>query len=171
MMTKQDPMQVLSATNQANVDTMQSLATISFKAAERFLALNMDFAKASLNLGANYTEQISSSDWKQTSPLQNVSFQQTTESLTNYLRETYEVATETQAEVTEIIASRVGELSESMTAWLDTLAQAAPAGSETAVAAIKSAFANTNSAYNQLIKSAQQTALTTQPVKRAKQAA
>lgn len=171
MMIKQDTMQVLSLANKANVDTMQSFAEISFKAAERLLAVNMGFAKASLNLCTIYTEQVPFSDWNEISPVQNATLHQATETLANYLRQAYEVTTETQADVTEIITCRVCELNDSMTTLLDTLVEAIPVGSETAMAAIKAAIIDSNSAYNEMVKSAQHAALTTQPVKNAKQVA
>ena len=68
----------------------------------------------------------------------------------------YEVATEANAELTKVAERRVSEWNEGFVGLLDKVSKNAPAGSDVAVAAIKSMLAASNSAYDNLTKVARQ---------------
>jgi len=68
----------------------------------------------------------------------------------------YEVTSGTQAEMTRFMESQAAEYNRSVVGLLDKFAKNAPAGSDVAVAAVKSALAAANSAYDSMTKVAKQ---------------
>jgi gamma-glutamyl:cysteine ligase YbdK (ATP-grasp superfamily) len=75
-----------------------------------------------------------------------------------YSRSIYEIATQTQDEFSKILDSQYVELNKNVSTALDKAAKNAPAGSDVAVAAVKSAIAAANSAYETMNKAAKQVA-------------
>ncbi|MFA6445037.1 MAG: TIGR01841 family phasin, partial [Sterolibacterium sp.] len=75
-----------------------------------------------------------------------------------YSRSIYEIATQTQEEVSKIVESQFAEANKNVAVALDKAAKNAPAGSDVAVAAVKSAIAAANSAYDSMTKAAKQVA-------------
>ena len=73
-----------------------------------------------------------------------------------YSRKVYEVSTQTQGEVTKLVEAQAAEMNKNMVSLLDKFAKNAPAGSDVAVAAVKSALAAANTAYDSLSKVAKQ---------------
>ena len=69
-----------------------------------------------------------------------------------YSKSVYEVATETNAELSKAAEKRVSDWNENFTALLDKAVKNAPAGSDVAVAGIKSMLAAANSAYDNFTK-------------------
>jgi phasin family protein len=147
-MIQQQPMQALAAANAANIDTMRSLAYASIKAAERLMSLNLGFARSSLQQGVGVQPHA---DWQQMLSLQGSGFQKSAAEAADYLRSVYEISAEAQADVNEAISSRVDNLGEAVTSVLDVLARTAPPGSEKAMNMIRSAFADSCSAYTQMV--------------------
>jgi hypothetical protein len=68
----------------------------------------------------------------------------------------YEVATETSGELSKVAEKRVAEWNENFVTLLDKVSKNAPAGSDVAVAAVKSMLAASNAAYDNLNKVAKQ---------------
>ena len=68
----------------------------------------------------------------------------------------YEVASEANSEFTRVAERRVAEWNENFVNLLDKVSKNAPAGSDVAVAAVKSMLAAANSAYNNMNKVAKQ---------------
>jgi len=64
----------------------------------------------------------------------------------------YELATETNAELSKVAESRAAEWNENVTTLLDKVSKNAPAGSDVAMAAVKSMLAAGNSAYDNFTK-------------------
>ena len=69
-----------------------------------------------------------------------------------YSRSVYEVATQTQGELTKFVETQAVEFNKNLVSGLDKFAKNAPAGSDVAVAAVKSALAAANSAYDSLTR-------------------
>jgi len=65
-----------------------------------------------------------------------------------YSRGVYEIATQTQAEMNKFAEAQTGEFNKNIVDYLDKVAKNAPAGSNVAIAAVKSALAAANSAYD-----------------------
>jgi hypothetical protein len=68
----------------------------------------------------------------------------------------YELAAQNQAEFTRFAEVQASEVNKNVVGLLDKFAKNAPAGSDVAVAAVKSALAAANSAYDSLSKVAKQ---------------
>ena len=88
--------------------------------------------------------------------LQNSFAQPVMEKAIAYSKSVYEVATEANAELSKVAERRVAEWNENFVSMLDKVSKNAPAGSDVAVAAIKSMLAAGNSAYDNLTKVAKQ---------------
>jgi hypothetical protein len=73
-----------------------------------------------------------------------------------YSKSVYEVATEANAELSKVAEKRVAEWNENFSTLLDKAVKNAPAGSDVAVAAVKSMIAAANSAYDNMSKVAKQ---------------
>jgi hypothetical protein len=75
-----------------------------------------------------------------------------------YSRSVYEIATQTQEELSKVVEGQFSEMNKNVATALDKAAKNAPAGSDVAVAAVKSAIAAANSAYDSMTKAAKQVA-------------
>jgi hypothetical protein len=88
--------------------------------------------------------------------LQNSFAQPAIEKAIAYSKSVYEVATEANAELSRVGERRVAEWNENFVSLLDKVSKNAPAGSDVAVAAVKSMLAAANSAYDNMNKVAKQ---------------
>ena len=66
-------------------------------------------------------------------------------------RGVHEIAAQKQEEMAKLVEDRLGELNRQLAATLDEAAKYAPAGSETVVENVKTAFAAAQSAYNNVV--------------------
>jgi len=67
-----------------------------------------------------------------------------------YSRSVYEIATQTQAEMSKFTETQTSDLNKNIVGYLDKVSKNAPAGSDVAIAAVKSALAAANSAYDSI---------------------
>src|SRR5882762_3163863 len=88
--------------------------------------------------------------------LQNSFAQPAIEKAIAYSKSVYEVATEANSEFSRVAERRVAEWNENFVSLLDKVSKNAPAGSDVAVAAVKSMLAAANSAYDNMNKVAKQ---------------
>jgi len=70
----------------------------------------------------------------------------------------YEISAQTQEELAKMVEAQYAEFQKSVAGLLDQAAKSAPAGSDVAVAAVKSAIAAANSAFDNMNKAAKQVA-------------
>ena len=147
----------IQATTKANVEAMLSLASSQFAAIEKFASLNANAVKAAFEDSiANARALAGAKDVQEMVNLQSTFAQPTIEKAIAYSKSVYEVATQTNSEFTKAAERRVNELNENFVSLLDKVSKNAPAGSDVAVAAIKSMLAASNSAYDNLTKVARQ---------------
>jgi phasin family protein len=78
------------------------------------------------------------------------------EKVLSYSRHLYEIASATQAEFAKVAEAQFDEQNKKVQALVDNVAKNAPAGSETAVAALKSALNAANTTYETVQKAAKQ---------------
>ena len=149
----------LSATNKANVETLLTLANTAFASAERLAALNLNTARALLEDSvANAKTLLGAKDVQELVSLQSSLAQPSIEKAVAYSRSVYEISAQTQEEFSKVFEGQFAEVNKNVAAVLDKAAKSAPAGSDVAVAAVKSAIAAANSAYDSLNKAAKQVA-------------
>lgn len=143
--------------SKASVEAMLTIANTVFASAERVAALNLNTARTMLEDSvANTKALLSAKDIQDMASLQATLAQPSLEKAVAYSRSIYEIATQTQGELAKISEAQMAEMKMAMTNSLDQSLKNAPAGSEVAVAAVKSAIAAANSAYDNMTKAAKQ---------------
>jgi phasin family protein len=158
----QTPEQV-AAWNKANLDLAVRFAGIALEGAERMLEVQLKAAKSAFADGVQQVKTLAEvKDPQEFAALKNTLVQPTFEKATSYIKSVYDVTTATQSELTKLVEEQVAELNKQVVGTMDRMVKSAPAGSEVAVAAVRSAISAVNSAYDNLSKSAKQFADLTQ---------
>ncbi|THF61727.1 phasin family protein [Pseudothauera rhizosphaerae] len=148
-----------AAFNKANIETLLTVANNAFASAERLAALNLNTARSLLEDGVSNTKALLGvKDVQELINLQTSLAQPLVEKTVAYARSVYEIASQGQEEFSKLLEGQVAELNKGVASALDKAAKSAPAGSDVAVAAVKSAIAAANSAYDSLSKAAKQVA-------------
>jgi phasin family protein len=145
------------AANKANVEAVLSLAATQFAAMEKLANLNASAIKAAFEDSlANTRALLGAKDVQEFVNLQSTLAQPAIEKAIAYSKSAYEVATEANGELSKMAEKRIAEWNENFVSILDKATKNAPAGSDVAVAAVKSMLAAANSAYDNLNKVAKQ---------------
>jgi phasin family protein len=145
------------ANSKAGVEVMLALANSQFAVYEKFAALNFNATKTAFEDGMNHTRALlNAKDIQEVVNLNVAAAQPGLDRAIAYSRSVYELATAQQAEATRLLESQAGEYNKTVVGFLDKVAKNAPAGSDVAVAAVKSALAAANSAYDSFTKVAKQ---------------
>lgn len=143
------------ATNQSNFQALAVLATQSFAGFEKLVELNLATAKAVLGEAFNHTSAaLGAKDAQELLALQVGMLQPMTEKFAAYGQNVYTIATGTGAEFSKTIEAKFSEAQAALTDAMENFLKNAPAGTETAVAAFKSAVTASKS----VIESAQSSA-------------
>lgn len=149
----------LASANKANIESILTLANTAFASAERLAALNLNTARTVLeDIVANSKSLMGAKDAQELLSLQASLAQPAVEKAVAYSRSVYEIATQTQEELSKVFEAQFAEINRNVTTALDKAVKNAPAGSDVAVAAVKSAIAAANSAYDSMTKAAKQVA-------------
>lgn len=147
------------ATNKANVETLFGLTSKAFEGVEKLVELNLATSKALLADTASQTQTVLSvKDAQELLALQSSLLQPLGEKAASYGREVYDLATATGAEFGKAFEAQFAEAQKKFLEVVENTAQNAPAGSETAVALMKSAVATANNVLETAQKSAKQAA-------------
>jgi phasin family protein len=149
----------IAAANKANLEALVRVANTAFANAEKLSALNLEIARGFVEDGiANARSLMGAKDPQELFKLQGDLAKPSLEKVVSYNRSVYELATQQQEEVAKLFEARVAEASKTFTGFIDKAAETAPAGSDVAFAAMKSALAAANSAYDSVNKAARQVA-------------
>lgn len=147
----------MTAASKANAEVMLGLAKAQFAAFERLSALNINAAKTALEESTGYARALmGAKDIQEVVNLNATAAQPALEKMLSYSRSVYEASSQAQGEMTKVFESQSAEFTKNFAALLDKFAKSAPAGSDVAVAAVKSALAAANSAYDSFTKVAKQ---------------
>jgi phasin family protein len=153
----------LTAWNKANLDAAVRFAGIALEGTERMLEVQLKAAKSAFADGQQHAKTLAEvKDPQDFAQIKNTLVQPSLEKATSYMKSLYDVAATTQAEISKLVEEQISEFNRQVVANLDKMAKSAPAGSEVAVAAVKSAISAVNSAYDNMSKSAKQFAEITQ---------
>jgi len=145
------------ASHKANVETLFGLTTKAFEGVEKLVELNVTASKAALSEAAGTAQAVLSiKDAQELLALQASLFQPLAEKTTAYSRHLYDIATGTGAEFSKAVEAKTAEAQKAFTGLVDGAAKNAPAGSETAVAVMKSAVAAANNAFESVQKAVKQ---------------
>ncbi|MDB5814971.1 MAG: phasin family protein [Rhodocyclales bacterium] len=149
----------LASANKSAVEALLTIANTAFASVERLAALNLNTARSALEDSvANTKALFSVKDPQEFASLQASLARPSLEKAVAYGRSVYEIATEVQGQFAKIAEGQVTEIKQNIASTLDKVAKSAPAGSDVAVAAVKSAIAAANSAYDSMSKAAKQVA-------------
>ena len=147
----------VSASGKAGVEALLGLANAQLAAYERISALNLDATRTAFEDGVNYARALlGAKDVQELMNLSSSAAQPTMEKALAYTRKVYEVSSQVQSEFTRLVEAQAAEANRNVAAMLDKLAKNAPAGSDVAVAAVRSALAAANTAYDSFSKVAKQ---------------
>ncbi len=145
------------AAQKAQVETFFGLSNKAFEGVEKLIELNMQTVKTAMAEAAENTQAVLSvRDPQELFALQTAMMQPSTEKAAAYSRHLYEIFAGTGAEVTKVTEATVAESQKKMLALVDNAVRNAPAGTENAVALVKSAVAAANNAYESVHKAAKQ---------------
>lgn len=150
--------QVLAA-QKANIQTLFGLTGKAFEGVEKLVELNLQVAKAALDeAGDATTAALSVKDAQELLSLQASYLQPTAEKAAAYTRHVYDITAATNAEVAKVAEAQVAEAQKKFLGLVDSASKNAPAGTENAVALVRSAVAAANNAFESVQKAAKQAA-------------
>src|SRR5688572_24718656 len=136
---------------QAQIDSFSRASEIALEGVEKVSELQIQTAKSAI---ADVVE--ASKAWGSAKTPQDwVAFnsnlvQPSVEKVANYARSLYDVLASTQSELSKLVEARVAEANKAFVTSLDQAAKSGPAGSEVAVAAVKTAIAAASTAYDNI---------------------
>jgi len=146
-----------AAANKAQFDTLFGLTNKAFEGFEKLIELNLQVVKSTLAEGQESAQRaLSAKDPQELLALQASLTQPVAEKALSYARHLYEIASSTQAEFARVAEAQYEEQNRKVQALVDNVAKSAPAGSETAVAVMKSAITAANTTYETIQKASKQ---------------
>ena len=155
------------AASKANVEaglkSASAFVTTVFTAAERVATLNLATARTAFDDSVAFSKAIiAAKDPKALAALSIGAVTPSVEKSVAYGRSLSAISADTQEELTKLVEAETSVLGQNFDTALEGLFKNAPAGSESAVAAVKAALANANSAYEGASKAAKQVAAAAQ---------
>jgi phasin family protein len=152
------PQQVL-ARQKAAVNTFVAAQTAMFEGFEKLIDLNLKVVKATLDEVSQKSKQAADlKDAQEVSSFISASAQPGADKALAYGKHVYDIFAGVQAELSKLAEVQIAEGREQVSAAVEQLTKNAPAGSESAVAMLKSSLATATSAYDSLAKAAKQAA-------------
>lgn len=145
------------ASQKATFDTLFGLTGKAFEGVEKLVELNVTASKAALAEAAGSTQALLNvKDPQELLALQAALFQPLAEKTAAYSRHIYDIAAGTGAEFNRTFEEQAAEAQRKFLAVVDSASKNAPAGSETAVAVLKSAIAASTNALESVQKAVKQ---------------
>ncbi|CAD6534216.1 phasin family protein [Paraburkholderia sabiae] len=146
-----------AAAQKANLETLFGLTSKAFEGVEKLVELNLQVVKSTIaESQENAQRALSVKDAQELLALQAGLTQPVAEKVLSYGRHLYEIASATQAEFARVAEAQYEEQNRKVQALVENVAKNAPAGSETAVAVIKSAITAANTTYETVHKATKQ---------------
>ena len=150
------PEQILSA-HKANIDTIFGLTTKAFEGVEKLIELNVNASRAALTEAAAHSQALAAAkDVQDLVNLQTAFFQPLAEKAAAYNRHIFNIASSTSTELQKALEDKAGQYQQSFNGLIEATTKNAPAGSETAVAMMKSAVSAANNAFESVQKAVKQ---------------
>lgn len=151
------------ASGKANLESGLKLSVAAgntvFSAVERVSALNLATVRSAFDDGVAFAKAVAAAkDPKALVALQLGLLNPSAEKTIAYVRALSDIGTQTKDELTKLYEAEVAGLAGNLNTALEGFFKNAPAGSEAAVSAVKTAIANATSAYEGATKAAKQVA-------------
>jgi phasin family protein len=153
----------LSAASKANLEAqvalLSNLTNKYFEGVEQIVDLNLSSLKKTLEESSATAKQFfAAKDAQEFFALAAAQTQPSTEKSIAYGRHLAGIATSFNAEVTKAAESQIADTSRKVLELVEELTKNAPAGTENAIALVKSAIGNANAGYEQFSKASKQAA-------------
>ena len=154
------PEQFSNATK-ANLESqfalLSSLTSKTFESMEKLVELNINTARATLSDSSSTARQLlSAKDPQEFFQLSAAQAQPSAEKALTYSRQLASIASGTGAEFSKAAEGQIVEANRKVISLVDEVSKNAPAGSESYVAAVKTAISNANAGYEQFSKTTKQ---------------
>ncbi|MGH8808358.1 MAG: TIGR01841 family phasin [Noviherbaspirillum sp.] len=148
---------VSKASLEAQLALITSLTNKTFEGVEKMVELNLNVAKASLEESNVAVKQLlAAKEPQEFLSLAAAQAQPNAEKALSYGRHLATIASGVQAEFSKAAEAQIAETSRKVLELVEEVTKNAPAGSENAIALVKSAIGNANAGYEQLTKTTKQ---------------
>lgn len=145
------------AANKAAFDSLLTCAQTSLTNVERLAALNLSTARAFFaDSVAAVSALMSVKEPQELFALQSALVKPAVAKSAAYTRSVYEILSESTSGLSQVFETQAADLKKNFSLAVEQSLKNAPAGSETIVAAVKSAMAQADSAYESLAQSSKQ---------------
>lgn len=160
MFTTPEQFSAAAKTNfEAQIAAISGLTSQAFESVSKFVDLNLSVAKNAFE-ESKATAQLlmAAKDPQEFFQLSAAQAQPSTEKALAYGRSLAGIASSSQADLTKVAEAHIAEANRKVIELVDSVSKNAPAGSEPALALVKSAIGNANAGYDQFSKTAKQAA-------------
>ena len=145
------------ASHKANIETLFGLTHKAFEGIEKLVELNVQATKAALAETANHAQAVMGvKDAQELLALQAGMVQPLAEKTAAYSRHLYDIASSAGADLGKTFEAQSAEAQKKVMGLVEGATKNAPAGSETAVAVMKSAVAAATNAFESMQKAVKQ---------------
>jgi phasin family protein len=142
---------------ESHIAAVHALSRTTIEGVEKAMALNIAATKASVEKSIADAKQLSSAkDPQEFFSLTAAQAKPTAENLVSYSRHLTDIAAGIRAEFTKAAEAQFADTKSKVTALVENVTKNAPAGSEQAVAFLKSTIDNASAGYEHLTKTSQQ---------------
>lgn len=147
----------ITAYGKTGAETLFTLARSNFAVYEKLAALNFNAGKAAFEDGVGHVRALlNARDVQEYVNLNTAAAQPAIEKIVAYSRSVYDLAAGQQAACTKLVEGQASEVTKTFSALLDQYAKNAPAGSDVAIAAVRSALGAASTAYDSFSKASRQ---------------
>ena len=147
----------IMASHKANIETLFGLTHKAFEGVEKLVELNVQATKAALAEAGNHAQAVMGvKDAQELMALQAGMVQPLAEKTAAYSRHLYDIASAAGADIGKTFEAQTADAQKKVMGLVDSATKNAPAGSETAVAVMKSAVAAANNAFESMQKAVKQ---------------
>jgi phasin family protein len=145
--------------NKSQLDALLKLAELAAENMEKLADVQFKAAKSAYADSVKSLKQLAAAkDVNELASVASGMAQPAWDKATSYTKSVYDVVSSAQSEFAAALEEQVAELNKNMVVTLDAAMKSAPAGSESALAAMKSAIHSTNTVYETMVKTAKQMA-------------
>ncbi|MGI9047067.1 MAG: phasin family protein [Burkholderiales bacterium] len=146
-----------AAFSKQNLEAAMSFANVALEGSQRMLELQLNAAKRALGDNAKTARALAdASDARELTEVQTSIVRPAFETALEYSRNAYQIASETQNELNKVFSQQVSEFNRRLVFLLDKTVTSNPIGSDLASAAMRTAIAAANTAYDTLAKGGRQ---------------
>ena len=147
----------LASVNKATSDFLLSAANTALGSSERFTNLNIETTRSVFENSVSKAKALmDAKDLQEAIAIQASLAEPSNEIATAYFSSLYEIFSQNQEALTQMLEVQFGDFQKSASSLFENTTKSAPAGSEIVVAALRSTFNATNTAFNNMNNVAKQ---------------